>query len=128
MREGVSEIEQGPLAALALVAGDDRGLGPAAGRDRVLARGSSREHLAPVRFQPGEKPGVVDQAALDDLGVTGPESAKRKRVEERRVGHDQARLVEHSDQVFAVARVDGGFAPERGIDLGEQRRRYLNDL
>ena len=37
--EGVAEIEQRALAALALVARDDAGLGAAADRDGVLARG-----------------------------------------------------------------------------------------
>ena len=40
MAESVAEIEQRPLAGLALVARDDRGLGAAAHRDGVLARGT----------------------------------------------------------------------------------------
>ena len=38
MAEGVAEIEQRPVAGLALVAGHDRGLGAAAHGDGVLAR------------------------------------------------------------------------------------------
>ena len=128
VRERVAEVEQRPLARFALVADDDRGFGAAAGRDRVLARRSSCEHLAPVRFEPGEKPRVVDQAVLDDLGIARPKNASRKRVEQRRIRHHQARLVEDADQILALARIDRGLAAERGIDLGKQRRRHLNDL
>ena len=35
--------------------------------------------------------------------------------------------MEDADQVLAVAGVDAGLAADRGIDLGEQRRRHLDE-
>src|SRR5512133_4221176 len=47
--ECMAEIEQRPLAVLALVTRDDGSLHPATHRNGVLARGAACEQLAPVR-------------------------------------------------------------------------------
>ena len=124
--EGMAEIEQHALAGLALVARDDPGLGAAAHRDGVLARGTAREHVLPVRFQPGEERGVAEQAVFGDLGIAGAEFARRQRIEQRGVGDHQHRLVEGADQVLAMRGIDRGLAADRGIDLRQQRRRHLH--
>jgi hypothetical protein len=43
-----------------------------------------------------------------------------------RIGEYQDRLVEDADEVLAVPRVDAGLAADGGIDLREQRGRYLH--
>ena len=124
--EGVAEIEQRPLAGLALVAADDRRLHAAAHRDGVLARGSAGEHLLPVGLEPGEEGGVAEQPVFGDLGIAGAELARRQRIEQRGVGDHQHRLMKGADQVLAVPRIDRGLAADRGIDLRQQRGRYLH--
>ena len=49
------------------------------------------------------------------------------RGEERDVDHDVARLVEGTDEVLPLGQVDGGFAADRRIDLGDERRRDMDD-
>jgi len=48
MAERVAEIEQRALAVFALVAGDDRGLGAAGGRNRVLTCRAAGEDVGVV--------------------------------------------------------------------------------
>ena len=57
MAEGVAEIEEGADAALALVGGDDRGLGAAGDGDGVLALRPAGGDRAPVGLEPGEEIG-----------------------------------------------------------------------
>ena len=129
--ERVAEIEQLAVAGLALVARDDRGLGAAAHRDGVFARGTSGgiaagEYVFPIGFEPGEEGGVAEQAVFGDFGVAGAEFALRQHVKQSRVGDNQDRLMESADEVLAVAGVDGGLAADRGIDLRQQRGRHLH--
>ncbi len=84
--EGMAEIEQRPLAALALVTRDDGGLHATAHRDGVLARGTACEQLPPVRLQPGEEAGIPEQAIFDDFGIASAELPRRQRVEQRGIG------------------------------------------
>jgi len=108
----VAEVEQRPLAALALVARHDRRLGAAACGDRPFARGAPGEHLAPILFQPGEERGIAQQSVLDHLGVAGAKLARRQRIKQRGVCQNQDRLMKGADQVLAVAGIDGGFAAD----------------
>src|ERR1700686_2962731 len=100
MPEGVAEIEKRPLARFALVATDDRGLGAAAGRDRVHAVRAAREYVLPALFQPGEERLVIDQAVFGDFRVTGTEFAGRKAVEQVGIGDHQERLVKGADKIL----------------------------
>ena len=108
--ESMAEIEQRPLAGLALVARDRLRLGAAAHRHRVLARGSAGEDLAPIGLEPGKEGGVANQPVFGDLGIAGAELAHRQRIEQRRVGHDQDRLVKRANEVLAMAGIDRGLA------------------
>ena len=81
-----------------------------------------------MAFQPGEEVGHVDDAVFDDLGITGAEFAGDQGVEHARIGQHQARLIERADQVLSLGRVDCGLAADRGIDLGQQGRRDLNEI
>ena len=127
MAEGVAEIEQRAIAGLALVARDDLGLHAAAGGDRMLARrAGAGEDVVGIGLEPGEEAGIAEQAVFGDLRIAGAELARRKGIEQRRVGDHQDRLVEGADQIFAVARIDRGLAADRGIDLGQQGGRHLD--
>src|SRR3954447_9948006 len=99
--EGVAEVEQRPVALLALVADDDRRLGAATVRHRMVARGAARENAAPVGLAPGEKRVVADEPVFHDFGVAGAGLARGQRVEERGVGDHEARLVKGADEVFS---------------------------
>ena len=79
MAEGVAEIEQRPLALLALVGGDDRGLHAAAGHHGVPERlGLERAQRIALAFAPGEEFGVADQPVFDGLGIAGEQFAPRQ--------------------------------------------------
>ena len=88
--------------------------------------GPPEKHFAPVGFEPGEEPGIAEQAVFDDLGIAGAEFALRQRIEQRGVGEHQDRLMEGADQIFAVGRIDRGLAADRRIHVGEQRGRHLH--
>ena len=128
MAERVAEIEQRALAVLALVAGDDRGLGAAGGRNRVLARRAAGEDVGVIGFEPGEKGFVAEHAIFCDFGVAGAELARRQGVEHRRIGDHKHRLMERAEQVLSLWRVDAGLAADRGIDLGQKRGRHLHEI
>jgi hypothetical protein len=127
--EGVAEVEQRPGAGLALVCGDDRRLGGAGDLDRAgqQFRGAV-EDVGAVRLQPGEELRVVDRAVLHHLCVAGQQLAPRQGGQRRGVGEHQPRLVEGADQVLAFRRVDPGLAADRGVDLGEQGGRDLDEV
>ena len=70
--EGVAQVEQGALAGLTLIFGDDGGLGLAALQHGLAPRrGVPLDHGGTVLFQPGEEGGIVDQAVLGHLGIAG---------------------------------------------------------
>src|SRR6516225_4836383 len=126
MTESMAQIEQSPLAKLALIPRHDRRFHTTAHRDRVLARGAAGEQLSPIALQPREEIRIRDQSVFDDLGIAGAEFASRQRVQKRGIGEDQYRLVKGADQILSMARVDGSLAADRGINLRKQRRRNLH--
>ena len=91
------------------------------------AAGVAVAQAGAVRLQPAEEGGVAEEAVLRHLAVAGEEVARGQGVEEHGVGEDEARLVEGADQVLALARVDPGLAADRAVDLGEERRRDLDE-
>jgi hypothetical protein len=117
----MAEIEQRPLAVLALVTRDDGSLHPATHRDGVLARGAACEQLAPVRLQPGEEAGIAEQAVFDDFGIAGAELPLGQRVEQRGICQHQHRLMKRADEILAVRGIDCGFAADGRVDLRKQR-------
>src|SRR6478609_7276263 len=60
--ESVAEIEQRALAGFALVARYDRGLGPAGGRDRMLARRTAGKDAGMIGLEPGKEGFVAERA------------------------------------------------------------------
>src|SRR5713101_8637430 len=65
---------------------------------------------------------------LDDLGQPGAKLAFWQSLQCIGVRQYEARLVEGADQVLGARVVDGRLAPGRGIHLGQERRRYLNEV
>ena len=101
--EGVAEIEQRAVAVLALVAHHHGGLGAAALRHGLVALRAAGEDALPVGLAPVEEARVVDEAVFHHLRIAGAHLAQRQRVEQRRVGQHEARLMEGADEVLAVA-------------------------
>ena len=132
MAEGVAEIEQRagalsrarrrPTIAALAAAACQRPRGAA--RRRRRARSAS----APFASSQAKKARIADQPVFHHLGIAGQHLAPRQGVERRGVGQHQARLVEGADQVLAVRRVDAGLAADRGIDLGQQGGRDLDEV
>src|SRR5262245_14095202 len=128
MAEGVTQVKQGTLAGLALIARNDSRLAATTNRNGVLARRSSRKYVLPVFLQPGEKSRVAEQSILGDLGVAGSEFALWQGVEQCGISNDQHRLVKGADQITAVPRLDACLAAARGIDFRENGRRHLHEI
>ncbi len=127
--EGVAEIEQGPLAALALVRGDDLGLHfntPGNGLQRRLR--VQGQYVAIMGPQPFEKIGIAQQAVLDDFGIAAAHFAGGQGGQHVEVAQHQARLPEGADQVLALFVIDRRLAADRAVDLGQQRRRDLDEV
>ena len=94
----------------------------------MLARRAAGEDVGVVGFEPGEKGFVAEHAIFRDFGISGAELARRQRVERRRIGDHQHRLMKRAEQVLALRRVDAGLAADRGIDLGQKRSRHLHEI
>ncbi|QTK81333.1 Hypothetical protein AT6N2_L0403 [Agrobacterium tumefaciens] len=125
--EGMAEIQKGAHAIFLLVGHDNICLRLATRRNRLNASGAAGADFVPVLFQPEEEIRLVDQTVLDDFGVAGAELARTERIEHRRIGQDQIRLVKNTEKVLAVAAVDAGLATDGGIDLRQKRGRYLHE-
>ena len=70
--------------------------------------------------------GSQTTAVLDHLGKAGTQFPVGQRGQGVGVRDDGERLIEGADQVLAARMIDPGLAADRGIDLGEQRRRHLH--
>ena len=116
----MSEIEQGTVAGFALVARHDLRLGAATGGDRLFTRDSAREYLAMMSLQPVEQLCIAQHAVFGDFGVARAELPWRQRIEHRRIGDHQHRLMKRADKILAVRRIDTGLAADRRIDLRQQ--------
>jgi hypothetical protein len=78
-------------------------------------------------FDPFEKGQITDQAVLDDFRQPCLELPIRQGIENLRIGQHQPGLVEGADHVLAEGMIDGGLAPDRGIHLGQQCCRHLDE-
>ncbi len=128
MAEGMAEIEQRPLARLALVAGDDARLGLAAVANRLGTRlAIAIEQRRSTLFQPGEEFRVVDQPILHDLGIARGQFPARQARQKIGIRQHQTRLVEAADQILAMRHIDAGLAADRTVDLRQKGRRNLQE-
>ncbi len=126
--KSVAQIQQGALAAFALVRRDHFGLVLATARDRILQRGGiACQQPVDVLLQPFEEGQVADQAILDDLGHACRQLLVRQGVQRGCIGQHQLRLVECAYHVLAERMIDTGLAAHRRIHLCQQRGRYLDE-
>ena len=130
MAEGMAEVEQRPqVGGLALVGRHDARLGEAALLDGVgPLRRVPFEDGGGIGLAPVEEGRIVDQPVFHHLGIACQQLAPGQGVEHLGVGQHQPRLVEGADHVLAVAGVDAGLAADRGIDLGEEGGRDLDEV
>src|SRR6202048_5626527 len=105
MPERMPKIEKGAPTGLALILGDDGRFHAATRCNRVLARVPASKNFWPVRLQPGEEACISHQPVFYDFGVTRAEFASRQGVKQRRVRHDQDRLVKGVDPGLSPMRI-----------------------
>src|SRR5215217_5270481 len=98
MTEGMPEVEEGAFSGRIVGVGNDNArLGANAMLDCGLANFAiSTQYFGAIRFAPGKKIWVVDQAIFDDLGIAGPQLAGIERIEQRRVGNDEQGMMERA--------------------------------
>jgi hypothetical protein len=125
--DGVTEIEGGPQARLGLVLADDLGLdGAAAGDDRQRIEGcfSSRPSNCFSNRWNRLASWMTPYLTISEM----PERSSRSgSVSERvQIAQDQPWLMEGADAILAGLQVDPDFAPDRTVDLGQQRGGHLH--
>ena len=126
MAHGVSEVEEHALAGVEFVAVHHARLD----LDAALDDGAQRLGVAGVPgegLEVGEKSGVRDAAVFDDLGHAFGEAGRWQGLEHERIDDDDGGLVERPGEVLAERQVDARLAADRGVDLGEQGGRDLDD-
>ena len=79
-------------------------------------------------LEPAEEGLIADQAVFDDLGQTRRQFPRRQGRQAGGVDDHGLGLVEGADHVLAQRVVDAGLAAHRGIDLGQQRGRHLDEV
>ena len=127
MAESMTQIEQGALARLALIARNNRRFGLAAfGHGLRHCRRIKRQHVSPVFFQPAEKGGITQRAIFDDFRIARANLARRQGFQHIHIGQHQIGLMKSTDEVFAAFAVDCRFAANRAIDLRQQAGGYLD--
>src|SRR6185437_16307155 len=114
MPEGMSEVEEGPITLLALVAPHDFRFDLARPADHACqGRGIARQQLLDMRFQPAEEFDIADKTVLDDLGEPGPQLTRRQSGQGMGVRDDRPGLMESTDQILAAGMIDPGLAADR---------------
>ena len=78
-------------------------------------------------FEVGEQFGVERHAVLDHFAQSGAILARREGVERRGVDQHAERLEERPDHVLRLRQIDADLAADGAVDLGEQRRRDLQE-
>ena len=120
---GVTEIEESSLALFGLVVF----YYTAFNIEAFIYNFLNKVLRIPV-FKPFKERSRPDTAVFDNLAHTVAEIMLRQRAEDPGVDNDKARLMKGSAEILALRQINGGLASHRGIDLREQRRRYLDVL
>ena len=132
MPERMPQVERHAPAVFALVRADHLDLRPGRPLDDLGQRAArdgfrvARRDGVTVVLEQREQALVAEDRHLRGLGKCGPPFALGERGEERDVGDDLERLVERPDEVLALGQVDRRLAPDRGVDLGDERRRDMD--
>ena len=128
MAECMAEIEQSAVARFCFVTRDNCRFCFDTRFDGVRKRRAAiGKHPLPVLLEPAEKLRVAEKPILGNFGVTGTHFARRQRGQHISIGDDEAWLMEHANQIFALRRVDACLAADRRIDLRQKRSRDLNE-
>ena len=69
-----------------------------------------------------------DQRRLDDLGESGRELGGRQGLEEAGIDEDRPGHLVGADVVLGLGQIDPGLAAVSAVDLGDERRRDLDQL
>ena len=127
MTKRVAEVQQRPVALFKFVADHDFGLhlaGPGDGMDpggHIACR-----HRRAVLFQPVEKSRITQQPVFHHLAITRQKIAFRQGAQHIGIGQHQHGLIKRAHQIFAMRRVDPGFATDGTVDLRQQGRGDLH--
>ena len=123
--DGVTVVEEGACARLALILGDDAGLDGRAAGDQLL--GGKGGGVAGAGFEEPDELLVEDEAVLDQFGEAVPEVAGRESGEEVGVAEDEEGLGEGAHEVLADDVVDAGLPADGGIDHAEEARGHVDE-
>src|SRR6185503_1850540 len=103
MPEGMSEVEEGPITLLALVAPHDFSFDLARSADHACqGRDIARQQLLDMRSQPAEEFGIADETVLHDLGQPAPQLTRRQSAPRTGGRGDRPGLMESTDQILAA--------------------------
>ena len=69
---------------------------------------------------------IPQKPVFDDLAVACQQITLGQSVQHPNIRQHQRGLVKGPDQVFAMGRIDAGLAPNRGVNLRQQRGRHLH--
>ena len=123
----VAEVQGPSWARLTFVLFDDAPFDLAAlGDDWHQRAGIAREHCGQFHIDAIEQCPARNDAVLHDLIESRAEFTPWKRCEEQRIRGHGKWLVERANQVLAQRVIDPYFAPDRAINLREERRRYVH--
>ena len=128
MADGVPEIENRALSLLALILGHDRRLDlDGAAHDALECRRMLGKDRRVLRLEKREVRRVGDHAVLHRFGESRRELHAGERRQQRRIGHDDARLVKGAQQILPGGHVHARLATDGRVDHREQRRRDLHE-
>ena len=127
MTDGVPEVEHRAQPGLALVALHHAGLVADGTRHELLRHGLGGERSPRQLLHAAKHIAAGEEAVLGHFRGAAAELPVGQRLQRAQVRQHEARLVERADVVLAGAEVDGHLAADRGVHLGEQRRRHLHE-
>ncbi len=114
MGKRVPVVEDGASPSFALIGRDHVGLDPHTGRDPLFER-----HLV--------EPIAAEEVVLRHLADSTAELAGRQGRQHLGVADHRDGLPERTHKILSFGKVDTGLAPDRGIDLAEQRGRHAHE-
>ena len=135
--ERVPEVQRDPAvggALLLLVGVDDRDLRPRRPLDELghgARRRTPRRRRAAIAAPSRSSRANSRSSPRAAIFTASPRAARRWRSgrdrSERDVDDDRGRRMERADEVLALGQVDPGLAADRRVDLGDERRRHLDE-